>query len=158
MEDRDFNEVELRTMLETATGYRDDIVDGRFVIETRHRRADWEIIVEPDEVAHSLVVITAYAVDRQPRPIPMRQRYLEVTFRNGKPLAAYLYLPRDGRARITSTRDAGHGMKVDFDASGTPVGVEITAPSIVSVASLNTVLMQLGIGAVAAEELRPLAA
>lgn len=62
MEDRNFNEVDLRTMLETATGYRDDIVDGRFIIETRHRRAGWEVIVEPDEVAHSLVVITAYAV------------------------------------------------------------------------------------------------
>jgi hypothetical protein len=49
-------------MLETATGYRDDVVGGRFVIETRHRRAGWEVIVEPDEVAHSLVVITAYAV------------------------------------------------------------------------------------------------
>ena len=64
MEDRDFNEVDLRVMLETATGYREDIVDGRFLIETRHRKADWEVIVEPDEVAHSLVVITAYAVHR----------------------------------------------------------------------------------------------
>ena len=63
MEDRDFTEVDLRTMLDAATGYRKDVVDGRFVIETRHRRVDWEVIVEPDEVVHSLVVITAYAVD-----------------------------------------------------------------------------------------------
>lgn len=62
MEDRGFNEVDLRTMLEGATGYREDIVDGRFVIETRHRREDWEVIVEPDEGAHTLVVITAYVV------------------------------------------------------------------------------------------------
>lgn len=62
MEDRGFTEVDLRAMLETATGYRHDVVDGRFVIETRHRKIDWEVIVEPDEVAHSLVVITAYAV------------------------------------------------------------------------------------------------
>lgn len=34
MEDRGFNEVELRAMLEAATGYRDDVVDGRFVVET----------------------------------------------------------------------------------------------------------------------------
>jgi len=39
-------------------------VDGRFVVETRHRKADWEVIVEPDEMAHALVVITAYAVYR----------------------------------------------------------------------------------------------
>jgi len=63
MEDRGFTEVDLRAMLEAATGYRDDVVDGRFVIATRHRKAGWEVIVEPDEVAHSLVVITAYAVD-----------------------------------------------------------------------------------------------
>jgi hypothetical protein len=62
MEDRDFSEVDLRTMLEAATGYREDVVDGRFVIETRHRKANWEVIVEPDKMAYSLVVITAYAV------------------------------------------------------------------------------------------------
>lgn len=38
MEDRDFSEVALRSMLEHARGYRKDIVDGRYVIETRHRR------------------------------------------------------------------------------------------------------------------------
>ena len=64
-EDRGFNEVDLRAMLQAATGYRADIVEGRFIVETRHRRVDWEVIVEPDEVAHSLVVITAYAVSTQ---------------------------------------------------------------------------------------------
>jgi len=88
----------------------------------------------------------------------MRQRYLEVTFRNGKPLAAYLYLPREDRVTVASTREAGNGLKVDFDAAGTPVGVEITAPSLVSVASLNAVLERLGAETIAAEELAPLAA
>jgi uncharacterized protein YuzE len=88
----------------------------------------------------------------------MRQRYLEVTFRNGKPLAAYLYLPREGRVTVASTREAGNGLKVDFDAVGTPVGVEITAPSLVSVAGLNAVLERLGAEPIAAEELAPLAA
>jgi uncharacterized protein YuzE len=81
-----------------------------------------------------------------------------VTFRNGKPLAAYLYLPREGRVTVASTRDAGDGMKVDFDAAGAPLGVEITAPSIVSVASLNAVLAGLGAGTIDADELGPLAA
>jgi uncharacterized protein YuzE len=88
----------------------------------------------------------------------MRQRYLEVTFRNGKPLAAYLYLPREGRVTVASTREAGNGLKIDFDAAGNPVGVEITAPSLVSVASLNAVLERLGAETIAAEELAPLAA
>jgi hypothetical protein len=35
MEDRGFNEVELRQVLERAAGFRDDVADGRFVIEAR---------------------------------------------------------------------------------------------------------------------------
>ena len=62
MEDREFNEVDLRTMLEDARGYRDDVVDGRYVIETEHKRTTWEVIVEPDEIDHLLVVVTAYQV------------------------------------------------------------------------------------------------
>lgn len=64
MEDRDFSEVELRDMLERATGYREDILGDRWVIETRHRRWPWEVIVEPDTHEHLLVIITAYEVDR----------------------------------------------------------------------------------------------
>ncbi len=61
MVDREFTEVELRRMLEVATAYRDDpLVEGRFVVETRHRGVDWEVIVEPDEADHWLVVVTAY--------------------------------------------------------------------------------------------------
>jgi hypothetical protein len=49
-------------------------------------------------------------------------------------------------------------LKVDFDAAGTPVGVEITAPSSVSVASVNAVLASLGVAAIDAQELAPLVA
>ena len=62
MTDRQFNEVDLRRMLEHATGYRRNIVEGRWVIDVRHRRSAWEVIVEPDDWAQSLVVITAYDV------------------------------------------------------------------------------------------------
>lgn len=60
MEDRGFNEVDLRRMLEDASGHREDILEGRFVIDVRHRRVAWEVIVEPDERRQLLVVITAY--------------------------------------------------------------------------------------------------
>ena len=62
MEDRQFNEVDLRAMLEWATSYRRDIIEGRWVIDARHRRHPWEIIVEPDSDAELLVVVTAYPV------------------------------------------------------------------------------------------------
>jgi hypothetical protein len=64
MEDRCFNEVHLRQMLEHALGYRPDAVDGRWVIDARHGRRRWEIIVEPDDIEHLLVVVTAYPISR----------------------------------------------------------------------------------------------
>jgi hypothetical protein len=63
MEDRAFNEVELRNMLEHARGHRADILEGRFVIDVKRAGQPWEVVVEPDELHHLLVVITAYPVD-----------------------------------------------------------------------------------------------
>jgi hypothetical protein len=63
MEDRGFNEVELREMLERATAFRADVVDGRFVIETQFHGRNWEVVVEPDELEHLLVVVTAYGFE-----------------------------------------------------------------------------------------------
>lgn len=60
MDDRDFNELDLRAMLSNAISYNEDIVEGRWVIETRHKRHPWHVIVEPDELDKLLVVITAY--------------------------------------------------------------------------------------------------
>jgi hypothetical protein len=62
MLDRDFNEVDLRRMLQHAQAYRSDVVDGRWVITTHRGRIPWEVIVEPDTTSERLVVITAYAV------------------------------------------------------------------------------------------------
>lgn len=63
MVDRRFTEVDLRDMLVRATGFRPDHVPGRFVVETTHAGRDWIVIVEPEEPAETLVVVTAYAVD-----------------------------------------------------------------------------------------------
>ena len=62
MEDRSFTEIELRTMLHEAQHFRADTVEGRWVIQARWRRQDWEIIVEPDEEDHLLLAITAYCL------------------------------------------------------------------------------------------------
>jgi hypothetical protein len=64
MEDRGFNEVDLRRMLEHATGHSPDIMAGRFVIEAWHAGRSWAVIVEPDEKRQLLVVVTAYPVDQ----------------------------------------------------------------------------------------------
>ena len=86
----------------------------------------------------------------------MKQRYLEVTFRNGKPLAAYLYLPRQAGAKSARTVTASEGILVDYDAHGEPIGLELTAPAHVTVAQVNAVLETLGLPAMASEEAAPL--
>ncbi len=62
MEIRHFTEIDLRRMMEKARGYRRDIEEGRWVIETRHERHRWEVIVEPVPERKELEVVTAYAV------------------------------------------------------------------------------------------------
>ena len=49
-------------MLEHARSYHRDIVEGRWVIETRHQGQLWEVIVEPEVASTLLVVVTAYPV------------------------------------------------------------------------------------------------
>ena len=49
-------------MLQRAMRYRKDVVEGRWLIETKHRGKAWEVILEPDPESRLLVVVTAYAV------------------------------------------------------------------------------------------------
>jgi len=64
MEDRSFSEVDLRLMLQRASGYRRDVVPDRWIIETRHDQWPWEVIVEPLIFEELLLVITAYPVEQ----------------------------------------------------------------------------------------------
>ncbi|MGC4030641.1 MAG: hypothetical protein QM754_02670 [Tepidisphaeraceae bacterium] len=64
MADRGFDEVALREMLENAVNWRPDHVPGRFVIVCRYDGADWDVVVEPDDLTQTLIVVTAY----QPEP------------------------------------------------------------------------------------------
>jgi hypothetical protein len=62
MDDRRFTEIDLRRMMQRALRHHEDVVEDRWVIETRHRRKAWEVIVEPGLERQLLVVITAYPV------------------------------------------------------------------------------------------------
>ena len=88
----------------------------------------------------------------------MRDRYLEITFRKGKPLAAYLYLSRKTGAKSIRTEDKGAGLLVDYGSDEQPIGLEIIAPEQVTVAQINDVLQSLALSPIAAEELSPLKA
>lgn len=88
----------------------------------------------------------------------MNSSYLEVTFRHGRPLAAYLYLPRRTADRSFRTERAAPGLVIDFNRSGKPIGIEITAPSKLSAAALNRVLRRFGLPIIARADLAPLRA
>lgn len=60
---REFTEVDLRRMMEHATNYRPDILEGRWRIEVHFQGQPWEIIVEPVAEKKLLVVVTAYDVN-----------------------------------------------------------------------------------------------
>jgi hypothetical protein len=88
----------------------------------------------------------------------MKELYLEVTFRHGWPIAAYLYLPREIGEKSYRTSKAEPGMVVDFGQSGNPIGIEITAPTKITAADLNDVLSKLGLPPMKDSELAPLQA
>jgi hypothetical protein len=64
MEQRGVTEVEVRAMLERATGFETSVVEGRFMIHTRRGQNPWLVIVEPDAEARLLVVVTVYEVSQ----------------------------------------------------------------------------------------------
>lgn len=88
----------------------------------------------------------------------MKKPYLEVTYRKGRALAAYFYLPRSARQKSVRTRQVHGGLIVDFAANGKPIGIEITAPQQLTLASLNRVLRELGCAPVRRADLAPLRA
>jgi hypothetical protein len=88
----------------------------------------------------------------------MKTSYLEVTFRHGRPLAAYLYLPRRPADKSYRSERVEPGLVIDFNRGGQPIGIEITAPAKVSAAALNRVLRRLGLPTVKRADLAPLRA
>lgn len=88
----------------------------------------------------------------------MKNSYLEVTFRHGRPLAAYLYLPRQATDKSYRTKRADPGLVIDFNRHGKPIGIEITAPAKLSAVALNRVLRCFGLPSVTRTDLAPLRA
>jgi hypothetical protein len=88
----------------------------------------------------------------------MADRFLEMTFRNGRPWAGYLHLAPKRGDKSARTEKRAPGLLVDFAADGRPIGVEIVSPSVVTLESLNLVLSELGEAAATEAELRPLQA
>lgn len=88
----------------------------------------------------------------------MEERYLEVTFRKGRPFAAYYYLPRAPGEKSVRTEKAGVGFLVDYGSSGRPIGIEITAPKEISLGAINDILATLNLHPAEQNDFAPLLA
>jgi uncharacterized protein YuzE len=87
----------------------------------------------------------------------MKERYLEITFRKGKPFAAYYYLPRKPYEKSVKTEKVNEGVLIDYGEAGQPIGIEITSPQKIDLHYINEILGRLNIAPIAQEEIAPLA-
>ncbi len=88
----------------------------------------------------------------------MNVRYLEVTFRKGKPFAAYFHLPRKQGEKSVGTKKAGAGILIDYGKSGRPIGIEILDPDKINLRAINQILSELNLNPAKAKDLAPLMA
>jgi uncharacterized protein YuzE len=88
----------------------------------------------------------------------MKSAYLNVTYRHGRPIAAYYHLPRRSGDVVATTDEAGEGMLVDYAADGRPIGIEITEPTLLDLVDFDRLLSSLGCEPAAREDLAPLVA
>jgi uncharacterized protein YuzE len=82
---------------------------------------------------------------------------LQVTYRKGKPFAAYIYLSKPGQ-KSARTETVSEDLLIDYAKDDTPLGIEIVSPSLVSIDEILRVFDRLGLGEIEAEELEPLRA
>ena len=86
----------------------------------------------------------------------MKEAYLEVTFRRGRPIAGYYYLPRRPGDKSVRTMRIEPGLVIDIGRNGKPIGIEITAPRQITASLFNRVLRDFGLPALKRTELTPL--
>lgn len=89
----------------------------------------------------------------------MTERSLQVTYRKGRPFAAYLHLSHPTGEKSAKTSASSDGLLVvDYGASGRALGVEITAPQAVPLERLNQLLADLGEPPMAEQDCKPVRA
>ena len=88
----------------------------------------------------------------------MKTVSLQITYRKGKPFAAYIYLaPRPGQ-KSARTEAISQDLLIDYANDGTPLGIEIVSPGYVSLDEIQRVFDRLGLGRPELAELEPLKA
>jgi uncharacterized protein YuzE len=83
---------------------------------------------------------------------------LQITYRKGKPFAAYIYLAHSPGARSARTEQVGPEVLVDYAADGSPLGIEIVSPGFVSEEEIYAAFERIGVEPPSTEDLAPLQA
>jgi hypothetical protein len=89
----------------------------------------------------------------------MKQIYLRVTYRDdGSLFAAYLHLPSEPNEKRAKCRRVEPGMILDINKYEKLIGIELTAPTLVSLDDINKVLEEYGLNPIKEATLKPLIA
>lgn len=74
----------------------------------------------------------------------MKQVYLEVTYRDGRPCVAYLHLPSEPHEKSEKCRRVEPGMILDINKEGKLIGIELTAPTMITLGAVNRIRKEYG--------------
>ncbi len=89
----------------------------------------------------------------------MTERTLPVSYRKGRPFAAYLHFSHPTNEKSVKTQASADGLLVaDYGVTGRVVGIEITAPLAVPLERLNQLLAELGQAPLTEEDYKPVRA
>ena len=86
----------------------------------------------------------------------MAECYLKVTYRHGRPFAAYLYLSRLPGDRVGRSSEEDQGLVVDYAPDGRLIGIEVLDPSRASAGRIHTLLQRLHVDALLPSDLEPI--
>lgn len=87
----------------------------------------------------------------------MTKPYLEVTYRQGRTLAAYLYLSRTPGDKAQRT-ERHNAWLIDYAADGRPIGIEFPSAGTVNLTELNRLLAAANQPPLSPLDVRPLEA
>ncbi len=86
----------------------------------------------------------------------MKTVSLQITYRKGKPFAAYIYLSSSPGQKSARTESITEDLLIDYAADGTPLGIEIVSPGYVGIDEIQHCFDRLGLGRLEPAELEPL--
>jgi hypothetical protein len=84
--------------------------------------------------------------------------HLEVTYEDGRPWVAYLYLPREKNEKSHHCVEVDPDMVLDIAKDGRLIGIELLAPQLVTLEAINSVLETYGLEPLTESVLKPLLA